>query len=397
MKKSIIATAKKTIDLEARSISNLSALLDHNFENAISLIHNCSGRLVISGIGKSAIIAQKIVATLNSTGTPSVFLHAADAIHGDIGMVQQSDIVMIISKSGESPEIKVLIPLIKNFKNPIIALCGNMQSYLAKSADVILNTTVSEEACPNNLAPTSSTTAQLVMGDAIAICLMEVKGFSTADFAKFHPGGTLGKKLYLRVSDLIVNNEIPAVREGSLLREVIIEITKKRLGATVILTEDNRISGIITDGDIKIAESGAIVDYLIRSYGKGTMMPPIGTPDYEAYNEWLHYAEGSAMLPLMLNLYVSRLKEAGAPLHPRIDSEITNHLGYVDGALKGREFFIGDSLTGADIQMSFVGEMAKVFDKLGPFPNLGGWLTRMHARPAFKRSIEKGGAYRFAQ
>jgi len=251
MKKSIIATAKKTIDLEARSISNLSALLDHNFENAISLIHNCSGRLVISGIGKSAIIAQKIVATLNSTGTPSVFLHAADAIHGDIGMVQQSDIVMIISKSGESPEIKVLIPLIKNFKNPIIALCGNMQSYLAKSADVILNTTVSEEACPNNLAPTSSTTAQLVMGDAIAICLMEVKGFSTADFAKFHPGGTLGKKLYLRVSDLIVNNEIPAVREGSLLREVIIEITKKRLGATVILTEDNRISGIITDGDIR--------------------------------------------------------------------------------------------------------------------------------------------------
>lgn len=251
MKNSIIATAKKTIDLEARSISNLSALLDHNFEKAISLINNCPGRLVVSGIGKSAIIAQKIVATLNSTGTPSVFLHAADAIHGDIGMVQLSDIVMIISKSGESPEIKVLIPLIKNFKNPIIALCGNMDSYLAKSADVILNTTVTEEACPNNLAPTSSTTAQLVMGDAIAICLMEVKGFSTVDFAKFHPGGTLGKKLYLRVADLIVNNEKPVVTEESLLREVIIEITKKRLGATVILDKAKNISGIITDGDIR--------------------------------------------------------------------------------------------------------------------------------------------------
>jgi len=156
-------------------------------------------------------------------------------------------------------------------------------------------------------------------------------------------------------------------------------------------------SPVITDGDIKIAESGAIVDYLIRTYGKGAMMPPMGTADYEAYNEWLHYAEGSAMLPLMLNLYVSRLKEAGSPLHPRIDSEIANHLGYVDGALKGREFFVGQSLTGADIQMSFVGEMAKVFDRLGRFQNLAAWLTRMHARPAFKRSIEKGGAYRFAK
>jgi glutathione S-transferase len=156
-------------------------------------------------------------------------------------------------------------------------------------------------------------------------------------------------------------------------------------------------SPVITDGAIKIAESGAIVDYLIRTYGKGAMMPAMGTPDYEVYNEWLHYSEGSAMLPLMLNLYVSRLKDAGAPLHPRIDSEIANHLGYVDGALKGREYFIGNSLTGADIQMSFVGEMAKVFNKLGPFPNLGGWLTRMHVRPAFQRSIEKGGAYRFAK
>jgi glutathione S-transferase len=156
-------------------------------------------------------------------------------------------------------------------------------------------------------------------------------------------------------------------------------------------------SPVITDGDVTIAESGAIVDYIIRTYGKGTMMPAVGSADYEAYNEWLHYSEGSAMLPLMLNLYVSRLKEAGAPLHPRIDSEMKNHLGYVDGALKGREFFVGKSLTGADIQMSFVGEMAKVFDKIGPYPNLAGWLSRMHARPAFRRSIEKGGAYRFAK
>jgi glutathione S-transferase len=156
-------------------------------------------------------------------------------------------------------------------------------------------------------------------------------------------------------------------------------------------------SPVLTDGDLKIAESGAIVDYLIRTYGKGRMMPASGTPEFEAYNEWLHYAEGSAMLPLMLNLYVSRLKEAGSPLHPRIDSEMANHLGYADGALKGREFFVGQSLTGADIQMSFVGEMAGVFEKLGPFPNLSAWLKRMHARPAFQRSVEKGGAYRFAK
>ena len=251
MKNKIIATAKKTIDIEAQSISDLSGLLDSDFEKAITAIHKCDGRLVISGIGKSAIIAQKIVATLNSTGTPSAFLHAADAIHGDVGMVQQNDIVMIISKSGESPEIKVLVPIIKNFKNIIIGMCGNMQSYLVKCADIILNTTVSEEACPNNLAPTTSTTAQMVMGDVIAICLMELKGFSTEDFAKFHPGGTLGKKLYLRVTDLITNNEKPAVKEGSPLKDVIIEMTKNRLGATVILDDRDSVSGIITDGDLR--------------------------------------------------------------------------------------------------------------------------------------------------
>ncbi len=251
MKNKIINIAKKTIDLEARSVKGLLNLLDDDFEKAITIINNCKGRLVVSGIGKSAIVAQKIVATFNSTGTPSVFLHAADAIHGDIGMVQKEDVVMIISKSGDSPEIKILVPLIKNFKNTVIAMCGNMQSYLAKCADAVLNTTVAEEACPNNLAPTSSTTVQMVMGDAIAICLMEINGFGSEDFAKFHPGGTLGKKLYLRVSDLIINNEKPSVQEESFLKEVIIEITKKRLGATVILNKKEKISGIVTDGDLR--------------------------------------------------------------------------------------------------------------------------------------------------
>ncbi len=226
MKSTILATAKKTIKTEAHAISGLSDLINEDFENAVNLINQSTGRLVISGIGKSAIVAQKIVATLNSTGSPSLFLHAADAIHGDIGMVQQQDIVMIISKSGDSPEIKVLIPLIKNFGNTVIAMCGNSESYLVKCADIFLNTTVEEEACPNNLAPTSSTTAQVVMGDALAICLMELKGFGTEDFAKFHPGGTLGKKLYLRVADLSVNNEKPAVDPDSLLKDVILKLQK---------------------------------------------------------------------------------------------------------------------------------------------------------------------------
>src|SRR5262245_33345517 len=201
----------RTIRLEAEAISAMQHLIDDEFEKAVRTISDTSGRVVISGIGKSAIIAQKIVATLNSTGTPAIFLHAADAIHGDLGMIQQEDVVMIISKSGESPEIKVLVPLVRNFGNTLIAMVGNIESYLARSANIILNTTVSQEACPNNLAPTSSTTAQLVMGDALAVSLMELKGFTSEDFARFHPGGTLGKKLYLRVADLYVNNERPAV------------------------------------------------------------------------------------------------------------------------------------------------------------------------------------------
>ena len=208
----------------------------------MNAIANCKGRLVISGIGKSAIIAQKIVATLNSTGTPSIFMHAADAIHGDLGIIQQEDVVMIISKSGSSPEIKVLVPLIKNFGNILIAMVGNTESYLAKQSDIVLNTTVEQEACPNNLAPTTSTTAQLVMGDAIAVCLMEIKGFGTDDFAKFHPGGMLGKKLYLRISDIYRENEKPSVLLTQSLKEVIVEMTKKRLGATAVVDRQKNLT-----------------------------------------------------------------------------------------------------------------------------------------------------------
>ena len=251
MANNIISTGKQTIIAESHSVAALVNYINGDFENAVSKIFESKGRLVISGIGKSAIIAQKIVASLNSTGTPSLFLHAADAIHGDIGMVQQDDVVMIISKSGDSPEIKVLVPLIKNFKNTLIAMCGNMQSYLAKCADIVLNTTVEEEASPYNLAPTSSTTAQMVMGDAISVCLMELRGFNSEDFAKFHPGGTLGKKLYLRVAELSINNEKPSVNAESLLKEVIIEITKKRLGVTVVLDDNENIIGIVTDGDLR--------------------------------------------------------------------------------------------------------------------------------------------------
>jgi arabinose-5-phosphate isomerase len=244
-------TGLRTIELEAEAIQGLRQMINDDFELAVKTILQCSGRLVVSGIGKSAIIAQKIVATLNSTGTPSLFLHAADAIHGDLGMVQQNDVVMIISKSGESPEIKVLVPLIKNFGNVLIGMIGSLTSYLARQSDIILNTSVEQEACPNNLAPTTSTTAQLVMGDALAVVLMELKGFSSDDFAKFHPGGMLGKKLYLRVSDLYINNEKPFVKPNDFLKTVIVEISKNRLGATAVTDNLNRLLGIVTDGDLR--------------------------------------------------------------------------------------------------------------------------------------------------
>jgi len=250
MKNGIIETALQTIQLEAKSITDLAAFLDHSFSDAIQELNNCKGRLVFSGIGKSALIAQKIVATLNSTGTPSLFMHAADAIHGDLGVVQKEDIVLILSKSGESPEIKALVPYIKNFGNKLIAVVGNTSSYLANEANYILNTTVSAEACPNNLAPTSSTTAQLVMGDVIAVCLMQLKGFTSADFGKYHPGGNLGKRMFLKVADLTNKELKPTVEPHTPLKNVILEITKNRLGVTVV-TDNNKIMGVITDGDLR--------------------------------------------------------------------------------------------------------------------------------------------------
>ena len=244
-------SAIRTITMEANAIKQLANLLTEEFEKTINVLANCKGRIVISGIGKSAVIAQKIVATLNSTGSPAIFLHAADAIHGDIGIMQQEDIVIVISKSGESPEIKILVPLIKNFGNALIAVVGNTASYLAKKADFVIDTTVDQEACPNNLAPTTSTTAQLVIGDAIAICLMEQKGFNVSDFAKLHPGGALGKKLYLRVRDLYLDNEKPQVVPEQSLKEVIVEMTQKRLGVTAVTDVENNLLGIITDGDLR--------------------------------------------------------------------------------------------------------------------------------------------------
>jgi arabinose-5-phosphate isomerase len=248
---SIIPVALRTIELQAASISGLSDFIGAEFVKAVEEIALCKGRLVVSGIGKSAIIAQKMVATLNSTGTPSIFMHAADAIHGDLGMIQKEDIVLLISKSGDSPEIKVLVPLIKSFGNLIIGMAGNTQSYLSKQCHLLLDTTVQQEACPNNLAPTSSTTAQMVMGDALAVCLMELKGFNSDHFARFHPGGTLGKKLYLRVCDLITDNQRPSIYADQSVKEVIIAITKSRLGATAVVNKLNEVEGIITDGDLR--------------------------------------------------------------------------------------------------------------------------------------------------
>lgn len=247
----LLDAARRTIAIEAAAVQGLSNLLDAHFIRAVETILAAKGRLVVSGIGKSAIIAQKLVATFNSTGTPAVFLHAADAIHGDIGMVLPNDVVLIISNSGESAEIKLLVPLIRNFGNPLIAMTGNLQSFLAHNVDIVLNTSVQQEACPNNLAPTSSTTAQLVMGDALAIALMEQRGFSDQDFARVHPGGMLGKRLNLRVRDLAVQNEKPAVHVDALLKDVILEISRKRLGSTAVLDDQKILKGVITDGDLR--------------------------------------------------------------------------------------------------------------------------------------------------
>lgn len=253
MQKPIEATeaARRTIHTEAEAIKQMADRLTPQFGAVVDTVLRTPGRLIVSGIGKSALVAQKIVATLNSTGTPAVFLHAADAIHGDLGMILEQDVVLIISKSGDTPEIKVLTQLICSFGNPLVAMVGNTASYLAKQAQFVLDTTVSQEACPNNLAPTSSTTAQMVMGDALAVALMEQRGFTSADFAKFHPGGSLGKKLYLRVADLYIQNEKPAVHLHTPLRDVIVEISQKRLGITAVLDGQGGLAGVITDGDLR--------------------------------------------------------------------------------------------------------------------------------------------------
>ena len=250
-KEKIISVALRTIETETNAVSGLRQFINEDFVKATEQVAASKGRLVVSGIGKSAIVAQKIVATLNSTGTPALFMHAADAIHGDLGMIQADDIVLLISKSGDSPEIKVLTPLVTNFGNTLIGMVGNMQSFLARHSDIVLNTTVEQEACPNNLAPTSSTTAQMVMGDALAVCLMEMKEFNSKDFAKYHPGGTLGKRLYLRVEELASQNAKPRVLPTATLKEVIVEMTEKRLGATAVVEESGTIAGIITDGDLR--------------------------------------------------------------------------------------------------------------------------------------------------
>ena len=249
--KNLVGLALQVIDKEAQAVNNLKNYIDDEFVEIVNLIYNSKGRLIITGIGKSAIIGQKIVATLNSTGTPSIFMHAADAIHGDLGIIQPEDVVICISKSGNTPEIKVLVPLINRMGNKLVAMVSNVDSYLAKHSNYILRATVDAEACPNNLAPTSSTTTQLVMGDALAVCLLKMRGFTPEDFAKYHPGGSLGKRLYLKVSDLIDEKVRPCVGENESIPNTIFNISQNRLGATVVLDDNGQMLGIITDGDVR--------------------------------------------------------------------------------------------------------------------------------------------------
>jgi len=249
--KNIKKIARDVLINESLAIQNLTTLIDESFEACVKEIYSAKGRVVVTGVGKSAIIANKIVATLNSTGTPAIFMHAADAIHGDLGMIQSEDIVICLSRSGNTPEIKVLIPILKRRGSKLVALVSNTNSYLAQQADFILNATIAEEACPHNLAPTTSTTAHLALGDALAVCLLELRGFSKDDFAEYHPGGSLGKQLYLKVSDIFSQNELPIVGANALLKDVILEISSKRLGCTAVVDDDQTLLGIITDGDLR--------------------------------------------------------------------------------------------------------------------------------------------------
>ena len=249
--KNIRNIAREVLLNESRAVENLTNFIDNDFEACVRYIFQSKGRVVITGVGKSAIIANKIVATLNSTGTPSLFMHAADAIHGDLGMIQPEDVVICISKSGNTPEIKVIVPLLKRRGSKLVALVSNIDSYLAQQADFVLNATISEEACPNNLAPTTSTTVHLAMGDALAVCLLELRNFSSQDFAQYHPGGSLGKQLYLKVEDIFVQHELPMVKPEASLKDVIIEISSKRLGATAVVDDQKKLLGIVTDGDLR--------------------------------------------------------------------------------------------------------------------------------------------------
>ena len=248
--KEILNIAARTLQIEVDGLKGLISRLNNDFTLIIKRILEVQGRVILTGVGKSAIIGQKIVATFNSTGTPAIFMHAADAIHGDLGIIQKDDLVICISKSGNTPEVKILVPFLKQGGNTLVGIVGDSTSYLAQQADYVLDTTIEKEACPHNLAPTTSTTAQLAMGDALAVCLLECREFSSKDFAKYHPGGSLGKRLYLKVKDLYINNAKPQVEINASIRAVIVEITKNRLGAVTVV-EDNRIAGIITDGDIR--------------------------------------------------------------------------------------------------------------------------------------------------
>jgi arabinose-5-phosphate isomerase len=249
--KNIKNIAREVLINESRAIENLTNFIDDSFESCVKEIYSAKGRVVVTGVGKSAIIANKIVATFNSTGTPALFMHAADAIHGDLGMIQSEDIVICLSKSGNTPEIKVLVPLLKRRGVKLVAMVSNTNSYLAQQADFVLNATIASEACPHNLAPTTSTTAHIAMGDALAVCLLELRNFSSTDFAEYHPGGALGKQLYLKVSDIYKQNESPMVHATSTLRDVIVEISSKRLGCAAVVDDTNCLLGIITDGDLR--------------------------------------------------------------------------------------------------------------------------------------------------
>lgn len=297
--KNIKRIAKDVLLNESRAIEKITEFIDDNFEACIRQIYSAKGRLVITGIGKSAIIANKIVATLNSTGTPSVFMHAADAIHGDLGMIQREDIVICISKSGNTPEIKVLVPLLKRRGSRLVALVSNTNSYLAEQADFVLNATIAEEACPLNLAPTTSTTVHLALGDALAVCLLELRNFSSRDFAEYHPGGSLGKQLYLKVSDIYLQHKLPAVSAETALKDVIIEISGKRLGCTSVLDGNKNLLGIITDGDLRrMLEKNIALDQVVA---KDIMTPNPKTIDKDQFAvEALHLMQQSNITQLVV-------------------------------------------------------------------------------------------------